>query len=37
MESNGSNNEETSCEGQTTDVPFVVFVTGHLNELKKGP
>ena len=24
-------------ERQTTDVPFVVFLTAHLNELKKGP
>jgi hypothetical protein len=37
MEKNGSNVEETNCEGQITDVPFVVFVTGHLNELKKLP
>jgi len=37
MEKNGSNFEETNCEGQITDVPFLVFVTGHLNELKKGP
>jgi hypothetical protein len=37
MEKNSSNIEETNCEGQIADVPFVVFVTGHLNELKKGP
>jgi hypothetical protein len=37
MEKNGNIIKETNCEGQITDVPFVVFVTGHLNELKKRP
>jgi len=36
-ENNGSNIEEMNCEGQIDDVPFVVFVTGNLNELNKGP
>jgi hypothetical protein len=37
LEKNGSNTEEINCEGYITDVLFLVFVTGHLNDLKKGP
>jgi hypothetical protein len=37
MEKNCSSIAQMNCEGYITDVLFLVFVTGHLDDLKKGP